>query len=426
MQEAADGILQLQKPLILAPTETVEDVCLPSTSTNLPSPCETEPSSKSVGIHCAPDTDSKSCQTEKKATSDVVQLSLKNKILENDLKLKQTEFSINKPCKRKTRTSDPCSTNGPAFQDSFVVDSVKNDDKAFKFYTGLTFQQFLCLWDFLGDSVKKISYWNTNVGDLNKTPSKRPGRRRKLTPQNELFLTLIRLRLGLLQQDLAYRFKTNTRQISTIVLTWIQLLYKQFGTIRNLMFATRDKVRKHLPKCFKKYKNIRCIIDCTEVHVQSPGNFEAQGNQYSSYKGHTTYKFLVAIAPNGAILFVSDAFEGSISDKEIVRVSGFLDFLNPGDVVMADRGFLIKELLNERHVKLIIPPFLGTRHRFTPQEEALTKDIAKHRIHVERSIERIKKFRILHNVVPQKLQPVFSQCVFVIACLVNFQSPLVK
>ena len=134
-------------------------------------------------------------------------------------------------------------------------------------------------------------------------------------------------------------------------------MYKQFCTIRNLMFSTRDKVRQRLPKCFKKYKNIRCIIDCTEVHVQSPGNFEAQGNQYYSYKGHTTYKFLVAIAPNGAILFVSDAYEGSISDKEIVCVSDFLDFLNPGDVVMADRGFLIKEILNERHVKLIIPPF---------------------------------------------------------------------
>ena len=198
---------------------------------------------------------------------------------------------------------------------------------------------------------------NTNVGDRNKTPSKRPGRRRAMSLQNELFLTLMRLRLGLLHQDLAYRFKTNTRQVSTIILTWIQLLYKQFGTIRNLMFSTRDKVRQRLPKCFKKYKNIRCIIDCTEVHVQSPGNFEAQGNQYYSYKGHTTYKFLVAIAPNGVILFVSDAYEGSISDKEIVCVSDFLDFLNPGDVVMADRGFLIKELLNERLVKLIIPPF---------------------------------------------------------------------
>ena len=104
--------------------------------------------------------------------------------------------------------------------------------------------------------------------------------------QNESFLTLRRLRLELLHQDLAYRFKTNTRQVSTIILTWIQLLYKQFGTIRNLMFSTRDKVRQHLPKCFKKYKNVRCIIDCTEVHVQSSANFEAQENQYSSYKGH--------------------------------------------------------------------------------------------------------------------------------------------
>ena len=103
------------------------------------------------------------------------------------------------------------------------------------------------------------------------------------------------MRLGLLHQDLAYCFKTNTRQVSTIISTWIQLLYKQFGTIRNLMFSTRDKVRQHLSKCFKKYKNIRCIIDCTEGHVQSPGNFEAQGNQYSLYKGHTTYEFLVAL-----------------------------------------------------------------------------------------------------------------------------------
>ena len=92
------------------------------------------------------------------------------------------------------------------------------------------------------------------------------------------------------------------------------------------------------------FEPLKFVIDCTEVHVQSLGNFEAQGNQYSSYEGHTTYKCLVAIAPNGAILFVSDAFKGSISDKEIMCLSGFLDFLNPGDVVMTDRGFLIKEL----------------------------------------------------------------------------------
>jgi len=91
--------------------------------------------------------------------------------------------------------------------------------------------------------------------------------------------------------------------------------------------------------------------------VQQPRNFGKQGNCYSSYKGHTTYKFLVGVAPNGSIVYLSDVYEGSISDKEIVKRSGFLDHLHPGDVVMADRGFNIEDLLMPRKSKLIIPPF---------------------------------------------------------------------
>jgi hypothetical protein len=53
-----------------------------------------------------------------------------------------------------------------------------------------------------------------------------------------------------------------------------------------------------------------------QVHVQQPSNFAAQGNAYSSYKGHTTFKFLVAVAPDGTIVYLSDAFQCSISDKE--------------------------------------------------------------------------------------------------------------
>ena len=57
---------------------------------------------------------------------------------------------------------------------------------------------------------------------------------------------------------------------------------------------------------------------------------------------------LVAIAPNGTIMFVSDGFEGSISDKAIVNQSGFLDYTEVGDLVLADRGFLIKEELQAK------------------------------------------------------------------------------
>jgi hypothetical protein len=116
----------------------------------------------------------------------------------------------------------------------------------------------------------------------------------------------------------------------------------------------------------KKYKNIRCIIDCTEVFVQQSRNFDKQGNCYSSYKGHTTYKFLIATAPNGAIVFVSDAFEGSISDRDIVMKSGFLDYLDSGDVIMADRGFALDDLLMTTGASLVIPPFLGGRHKLSP------------------------------------------------------------
>ena len=41
---------------------------------------------------------------------------------------------------------------------------------------------------------------------------------------------------------------------------------------------------------------------------------------------------------------------------------------------------------------IVIPPFLGDRANLTPQEEAQTRTIAKLRIHVERVIERMKKF----------------------------------
>ncbi|VDI15694.1 Hypothetical predicted protein [Mytilus galloprovincialis] len=273
------------------------------------------------------------------------------------------------------------------------VNTVKDDLTKFKFYTGLTVPQFMCLWGYLGPSVNKLVYWNKDCGVPDRSHKKRPGPKQKMTPMNELFMTLIRIRQGLLLEDLSYRFGVSKTTVSRVVLTWIQFLYIRLSAFRTKMFPDRSKIRKHLPKSFKKYKNIRCIIDCTEVFVQQPRNFGKQGNCYSSYKGHTTYKFLVGIAPNGTIVYISDAFEGSISDKEIVKKSGFLDTLNNGDEIMADRGFTIDDLLMSRGAKLIIPPFLGSRDKFTPQEEASTKDIAKHRIHVERAIERMKKIQ---------------------------------
>ena len=124
-------------------------------------------------------------------------------------------------------------------------------------------------------------------------------------------------------------------------------------------------------------------------------HFKRQGNLYPSYKHHSTYKCLVGVAPNGCVMFVSDAFEGSMSDNEIVKQSGFLEYLQPGDMILADRGVTIRDILYARQVDLNIPPFLNGRASFTQEEEIKTRQIARVRIHVERAIERIKKFRLL-------------------------------
>ena len=67
-----------------------------------------------------------------------------------------------------------------------------------------------------------------------------------------------------------------------------------------------------------------------------------------TYKSYTTFKYLAGIAPHGTVTFVSSSYQGSISDKEMTRHSGFLLLVTDGDKVMADKGFLIQDLLETK------------------------------------------------------------------------------
>ena len=80
-------------------------------------------------------------------------------------------------------------------------------------------------------------------------------------------------------------------------------------------------------------------------------------------------------------------------------------FLNPnlweqGDIVMADRGFLIKDYLKPLGVGLEIPNFLKGRDQFTINETVKSQQIANERIHVERMIQRLKCYHIFDRVLP--------------------------
>lgn len=122
------------------------------------------------------------------------------------------------------------------------------------------------------------------------------------------------------------------------------------------MPSTEVTLQNQAP-CLDHFSSIRVVIDCTEVFTQTPGSLNNHRQIYSNYKHHSTVKFLVAMSPSGAIIYVSDMWGGRASDKTITKESSvFLDALDAGNQVMVDRGFTIAEDQTPP-VKLIIPPF---------------------------------------------------------------------
>ena len=83
----------------------------------------------------------------------------------------------------------------------------------------------------------------------------------------------------------------------------------------------------------------------------------------------TLRNFLLACSPNGAVMYISPLYVGSISDVELTKVCGFVDALKEQNVsgmsVMADRGFTIKDQLTDIGATLNIPPFMEGRRQLS-------------------------------------------------------------
>lgn len=293
------------------------------------------------------------------------------------------------------------------------------DDASIKFYTGFpSYQHFIAFFEFVKPSAETMTYcYASNMPFVSRPGSK------KMSLIDELFMFLVRIRLGLLQQDLAHRFNVSESTISRNVVTWANYLYFFLGL--QPIWPSKQAVQDHMPSGFKTlYPSTRVVIDCTEIKVQVPSSLHLQSQMYSNYKSCTTLKGLIGITPHGAVCFVSSLYTGSISDREITKCCGILDLLEPNDSIMADKGFNISDLLESKQVELNLPPYLTNNKQFLPEQVKETKTIAKLRIHVERAICRFKEFHIFDKEIPLALLGTANQ-IWTVACLLtNFQGPL--
>ncbi|XP_039677800.1 uncharacterized protein LOC120572535 [Perca fluviatilis] len=216
-------------------------------------------------------------------------------------------------------------------------------------------------------------------------------------PATQILMTLMKLKLNLILGDIAHRFNVSTSMASIVISHWIDVMREQFK-----------------------------VIDCAESAMQRATNQDSRSDTFSQYKSRNTVKYIVAVAPNGLIMFISDAYAGRSSDKFITMDSAFLDYLRAGDEVMADRGFTIQDLLDERRVSLNIPAFTYRRNQLTNEETTRTMRVANVRIHVERAIQRLKVFKILSQTVPISMAPKLDNILTICAGLVNLRSPLIS
>ncbi|XP_066933572.1 uncharacterized protein [Clytia hemisphaerica] len=149
----------------------------------------------------------------------------------------------------------------------------------------------------------------------------------------------------------------------------------------------REELYKTMPTCFREsFRKCAVIIDCFEMFIEKPSEFVARASTYSQYKKHNTIKVLIGITPQGTVSFISEPWRGRVSDVYLTGNSGLLSRLEPGDVVLADRGFTLQESAALYCAEIVIPAFTKGKSQLSMKEVDTSRSISRVRIHVERVI----------------------------------------
>ena len=244
-----------------------------------------------------------------------------------------------------------------------------------------------------------------------------------ITLEDQIFMTLMKIRQNYTNLHLSQLFHCSTATVSNVVITFIHVLHRLFYVDMMGSVPSREKNKSSQPGSFALFGNCKMIIDCTDIKIACPSLMSDQKLTYSTYRGINSFKVLIGIAPNAAITFVSGLFPGSTSDKAIVQNCGILSHFVAGDLIIADKGFLIQGIV-PHGVSVNIPPFLS-HGKLTESEVKLTKAIARCRIHVERVNARLKDFQIL-KCIPPYLKCHAEKLVKLCCALVNLQYPLIR
>ncbi|XP_045162255.2 uncharacterized protein LOC123527064 [Mercenaria mercenaria] len=312
------------------------------------------------------------------------------------------------------------------FRKNFTDKILKTNDDV-NFYTGLGSRS---LFDKLHSVISPLvnRRWIGVVSVVKKVRNFRPktrlGPARKLTSKSEFMMMLMKLRLGLLNKDLAKRFNISESLCSKVFFAWLRA---SFSVLRSLVYIPDEEALiGSKPERFRDLPDLHSIIDCTELFIETPKDLFLQSQSWSDYKHHNTLKILVACSPNSSIIYVSPAYLGRVSDKALTLDCGYLDKIPSNCMIMADKGFNLSDECADRCITLYVPPGKRGHSQMTSAAVGKTKRIANRRILIEQVIRRLKTFRILANEIQISTCGHIDEIIGVCAALSNFKPPIYK
>ncbi|XP_040573760.1 uncharacterized protein [Lepeophtheirus salmonis] len=250
------------------------------------------------------------------------------------------------------------STNENIIRPLFSIGNFVNDPSAIVYYTGLSdYNHFKDLFFCLGPAVNHLCY-----------------KIESLTRQDELFLTLMKLRQNKDDIELGIIFHIHRTSVKKVFITWVNFMFDQFKEIDR--FLSNDTIDNHLPVDFQtKFPNTIMILDSTKVKTNKTSNVTDQTSKWSSYKSNDT-------------------------------ITG-------------------NDLLTKHEVKVNTPsPMRGVNQ---PPEARVINEIkaASKKIHVEKTIRLDKTYKILQEELNRHKTPLSGRIIYVCFVCCNFRKSTV-
>lgn len=223
----------------------------------------------------------------------------------------------------------------------YAISDFKEKPKPILHFTGIeSYDKFMTVLYSLGPGVYNLKYVRKHTGNLD--------------IPNQLFLVLWKLRRYASDLELSEHFNIPECVVGNIFKTWILFMSQTWSVIDT--WPSRELINFYMPQTFKNYcPTARLIVDGTEIKTDGSSNPDQKQTTFSYYKNSPTMKVLIGGSPAGLISYVSPAYSGSTSDRQIIEQSDVGKRCQRGDTILADKGFLVQDIFAPFGVTIATP-----------------------------------------------------------------------